>query len=91
MLFLHVFHTLQGKEVIVHAKNGIVISGILESVDQFYNFKLINTKTLDSADIPLADSLKTAFIRGSNILYVELPAKDVDLDLLHDATRREGE
>lgn len=33
-------------------------------------------------------SLKSAFIRGSVIRYVHIPAKAVDTQLLEDATRR---
>lgn len=91
MLFLHVFRTLQGKKVIVHLKNGIVVKGTLESVDSFYNIKLVDTETLDSADCPMSSVLSSAYIRGSCVIYIELPAADVDLELLHDATRRQEE
>ena len=35
-------------------------------------------------------SVKNCFIRGSVVRYVMLPADSVDVDILHDATRREA-
>ena len=91
MLFLHIFRSLQGKVVIVQLKNNVVIKGILESVDHFYNVKLVQTEVLESANCPMTKALSSAFIRGSSILYIELPKDEVDLELLHDATRRQEE
>ena len=34
-------------------------------------------------------SVKNCFVRGSVIKYVQLPASEVDTDLLQDATRRD--
>ena len=34
--------------------------------------------------------MKNCFIRGSVIKYVQLPAQEVDTELLQDATRREA-
>ena len=39
--------------------------------------------------IAAQQSVKTCFIRGSVIKYVQLPASEVDTELLQDATRRE--
>ena len=38
---------------------------------------------------PLQQSVKNCFVRGSVIKYVQLPASEVDTELLQDATRRE--
>ncbi len=35
-------------------------------------------------------SVKNCFIRGSVVRYVQLPAKEVDKDLLQDSTRIEA-
>ncbi|GAU49840.1 hypothetical protein TSUD_408090 [Trifolium subterraneum] len=35
-------------------------------------------------------SVRNCFIRGSVVRYVQLPTDGVDIDLLHDATRREA-
>ncbi|KAB5574423.1 hypothetical protein DKX38_001617 [Salix brachista] len=35
-------------------------------------------------------SVRNCFIRGSVVRYVQLPPEGVDVDLLHDATRREA-
>jgi hypothetical protein len=34
-------------------------------------------------------SVKNCFVRGSIVRYIQLPAEDVDTDLLQDAARRE--
>lgn len=91
MLFYHVFKTLIGKVVTVHLRNGIIIKGTLESIDHFYNIKLINTETLETANSPMTAALSTAFFRGTQVMYVELPKEEIDLGILHDATRRQEE
>uniref|UniRef100_A0A9I9E5S7 Uncharacterized protein n=1 Tax=Cucumis melo TaxID=3656 RepID=A0A9I9E5S7_CUCME len=35
-------------------------------------------------------SVRNCFIRGSVVRYVQLPPDGVDIELLHDATRREA-
>ena len=35
-------------------------------------------------------SVRNCFIRGSVVRYVQLPPGSVDVELLHDATRREA-
>ena len=44
----------------------------------------------DSSNFPHLQSVKNCFIRGSVIKYVQLPAAEVDTELLHDAARREA-
>nr|GMD22129.1 sm-like protein LSM2 [Ipomoea batatas]GMD25047.1 sm-like protein LSM2 [Ipomoea batatas] len=34
--------------------------------------------------------VRNCFIRGSVVRYVQLPPEGVDIELLHDATRREA-
>ncbi len=91
MLFFSFFKTLVGKEVVVELKNDMPIRGTLHSVDQFLNVKLLNVTVDDVAAYPHMTSVKTCFIRGSVIRYVQLPATEVDTDLLQDATRRENQ
>ena len=92
MLFLQLFRSLEGKEVVVEMRNDLIISGILSSADQFYNFKLKNVKVIQDPfgfyPLYIIDDI---FIRGSSIRYIGLKEEDVDLDLLHDATRRHNQ
>ncbi|KAF8670008.1 hypothetical protein HU200_051195 [Digitaria exilis] len=46
------------------------------------------SKTLDFPHLQL--SVRNCFIRGSVVRYVLLPQDGVDIDILHDATRREA-
>lgn len=39
---------------------------------------------------PHMKSVRNCFIRGSVVRYVQLPPEAVDVDILHDATRREA-
>ncbi|CAK9191161.1 unnamed protein product [Sphagnum troendelagicum] len=89
-LFFSYFKELVGKEVTVELKNDLAITGILHSVDQYLNIKLENTRVVDEAKYPHMLSVKNCFIRGSVVRYVQLPPDGVDVDILHDATRREA-
>lgn len=40
--------------------------------------------------IVLQMNMKNCFVRGSSIRYVQIPASEVDTELLQDATRREA-
>jgi U6 snRNA-associated Sm-like protein LSm2 len=66
------------------------IGGTLVSVDQYLNIKLENTQVVDENRYPHMKSVRNCFIRGSVVRYVQLPADAVDVDILHDATRREA-
>ena len=87
MLFLQLFRTLYGKVITVILKGGQIIKGTLQSADQFYNFKLINIEVIEDGGCPEIRALKTSYIRGSSVIEIEINKDDVDLDLLHDATR----
>ena len=69
----------------------LAIRGTLHSVDQYLNIKLLSISVEDSANYPHMQSVKNCFIRGSVIKYVQLPASEVDTELLQDATRREAQ
>ncbi|KAJ7002085.1 sm-like protein LSM2 [Populus alba x Populus x berolinensis] len=90
MLFFSYFKDLVGKEVTVELKNDLAIRGTLHSVDQYLNIKLENTRVVDQDKYPHMLSVRNCFIRGSVVRYVQLPPEGVDVDLLHDATRREA-
>ncbi|KAK1269753.1 hypothetical protein QJS04_geneDACA006240 [Acorus gramineus] len=103
MLFFSYFKELVGKEVTVELKNDLAIRGILHSVDQYLNIKLENTRVVDQDKYPHMEirlfpwkvqkpelSVRNCFIRGSVVRYVQLPPDGVDIDILHDATRREA-
>ena len=89
-LFYSYFKTLVGKTVTVELKNDLAISGKLVSVDQYLNIKLENTAVVDEERYPHMKSVRNCFVRGSVVRYVQLPADAVDVDILHDATRREA-
>lgn len=90
MLFYSYFKTLVGKEVTVELKNDLAIAGTLHSVDQYLNIKLNNTRVVNEQKYPYMMSVKSCFIRGSVVRYVVLPAGSVDVEILHDATRRDA-
>mmetsp|Transcript_5423 Transcript_5423/g.9685 ORF Transcript_5423/g.9685 Transcript_5423/m.9685 type:complete len:107 (+) Transcript_5423:188-508(+) len=89
MLFFSFFKTLVGKEITIELKNNLSIKGKLHSVDQFLNIKLEDIQVLQPDIYPQLLSVKNCFIRGSVVRYVHLNSKDVDVELLEDATRRE--
>lgn len=74
----------------VELKNDLAITGTLMSVDQYLNIKLEHTKVVDEERYPHMKSVRNCFIRGSVVRYVQLPPESVDVDILHDATRREA-
>jgi len=51
--------------------------------------KLDEIDVEDKVQHPHLLSVKNCFIRGSTIRYVQIPPKDVNVDLLQDATRHE--
>lgn len=67
MLFFSFFKTLVGHEVAVELKNGVVIRGLLVSVDQYLNVKLKDIKVDDVENHPQFFSLRNCFVRGSTI------------------------
>ncbi|EDV27457.1 U6 snRNA-associated Sm-like protein LSm2 [Trichoplax sp. H2] len=89
MLFFSFFKSLVGKEVIVELKNDLSVCGILHSVDQYLNIKLVDISVPDTEKYPHMISVKNCFIRGSVVRYVHLPAEEIDVQLLQDATRKE--
>lgn len=66
------------------------ICGTLHSVDQYLNIKLTEISVTDPDKYPHMLSIKNCFIRGSVVRYVQLPADEVDTQLLQDAARKEA-
>ena len=79
-----------GKEIAVELKNDVVLTGTLHSVDQYLNVKLTDVKVVDKQKYPQLLALKNCFIRGSVVRYIQIPAGDVDTELLQDAARKEN-
>ena len=88
-VFYSLFKSLVGQEVTVELKNDLCIRGTLHSVDQFLNVKLNNIKVLEEEKFPHMATVKNCFVRGSVVRYIQLPSKEIDTELLQDATRRE--
>uniref|UniRef100_A0A672GAP0 U6 snRNA-associated Sm-like protein LSm2 n=1 Tax=Salarias fasciatus TaxID=181472 RepID=A0A672GAP0_SALFA len=82
--------SLVGKDVVVELKNDLSICGTLHSVDQYLNIKLTDISVTDPEKYPHMLSVKNCFIRGSVVRYVQLPADEVDTQLLQDAARKEA-
>ena len=87
-LFYSFFKTLVGAEVTVELKNDLVVTGRLDSVDQYLNLKLTDIQVADEEKFPHMLSVKNAFFRGSVVRYVHVPPAMVKTDLLQDASRR---
>ncbi|XP_055973126.1 U6 snRNA-associated Sm-like protein LSm2 [Sorex fumeus] len=81
MLFYSFFKSLVGKDVVVELKNDLSICGTLHSVDQYLNIKLTDISVTDPEKYPHMLSVKN---------YVQLPADEVDTQLLQDAARKEA-
>ncbi|ETP27257.1 hypothetical protein, variant 2 [Phytophthora nicotianae CJ01A1] len=52
MLFYSFFKTLVGKEVAVELKNDVALMGVLDSVDQYLNIKLLNVSVVEGDKFP---------------------------------------
>ncbi|KAJ1454786.1 Sm-like protein LSm2 [Pelagophyceae sp. CCMP2097] len=90
MLFYSFFKTLIGKEIAVELKNDVAMTGKLHSVDQYLNIKLTDCKVVDAARYPQLTCVTSVFIRGSVVRYIQIPAAEVDTELLQAAARKES-
>ncbi|TFJ86248.1 hypothetical protein NSK_002456 [Nannochloropsis salina CCMP1776] len=91
MLFYSFFKTLVGKEVAVELKNDVELTGKLHSVDQYLNVKLEDVQVVKKERYPQLLAVKNVFIRGSVIRFIQLPASDVDVQLLQDSCRKDNQ
>jgi small nuclear ribonucleoprotein (snRNP)-like protein len=89
-IFLSFFKTLVGKEVAVELKNDVVLTGTLHSVDQYLNIKLIHVQVVQPERYPQLVALKSVFVRGSVVRYIQIDPQHVDTELLQDAARKEN-
>lgn len=71
-------------------KNDFALRGTLHSVDQFMNLKLVGVTAVAADKHPQLACVKSVFIRGSVVRYVELPPDAVDTESLQDAARAEA-
>lgn len=90
MIFFSMFKTLVGKEICIELKNDVVLTGTLLSVDQYLNIKLANVNVVQAEQYPQLAAMKNCFIRGSVVRYIQIPASEVDTELLQDAARKEA-
>jgi small nuclear ribonucleoprotein (snRNP)-like protein len=79
-----------GKEIAVELKNEVVLRGTLHSVDQYLNVKLLQVTVVDTEKYPQLTTLKSCFIRGSVVRYIQIPPEHVDTEMLQDAARKEN-
>eukprot|EP01062_Namystynia_karyoxenos_P038885 TRINITY_DN28266_c0_g2_i1.p2 TRINITY_DN28266_c0_g2~~TRINITY_DN28266_c0_g2_i1.p2 ORF type:complete len:105 (+),score=31.63 TRINITY_DN28266_c0_g2_i1:114-428(+) len=92
-LFYSLFKSLERKgdvEVIVELKNGVMLRGVLQSVDPHLNMRLGSLQA-DAERYPqLAPSVGgQCFIRGSVVRYVQVPPSDVDTRVFVESCRKE--
>uniref|UniRef100_A0A3B3B8T1 U6 snRNA-associated Sm-like protein LSm2 n=1 Tax=Oryzias melastigma TaxID=30732 RepID=A0A3B3B8T1_ORYME len=87
MLFYSFFKSLVGKDVVVELKNDLRLVSITQ---HYLNIKLTDISVTDPEKYPHMLSVKNCFIRGSVVRYVQLPADEVDTQLLQDAARKEA-
>ena len=90
MLFYSFFKTLVGKEVCVEMKNDVVLTGTLLSVDQYLNVKLSDINVVEGEKHPQLAAMNNCFIRGSVVRFIQIPAAEVDTELLQDAAMKEN-
>ncbi|KAM5146536.1 U6 snRNA-associated Sm-like protein LSm2 [Mantella aurantiaca] len=91
MLFYSFFKSLVGKDVVVELKNDLSrICLICCGLTKYLNIKLTDISVTDPEKYPHMLSVKNCFIRGSVVRYVQLPADEVDTQLLQDAARKEA-
>uniref|UniRef100_A0A8C6KTK5 Smx5 n=1 Tax=Nothobranchius furzeri TaxID=105023 RepID=A0A8C6KTK5_NOTFU len=77
-------------DVVVELKNDLrlVFYGLASTA--YLNIKLTDISVTDPEKYPHMLSVKNCFIRGSVVRYVQLPADEVDTQLLQDAARKEA-
>ncbi|XP_066842729.1 LOW QUALITY PROTEIN: U6 snRNA-associated Sm-like protein LSm2 [Anser cygnoides] len=90
MLFYSFFKSLVETGCVVELKNDLSICGTLHSVDQYLNIRLGDISVTDPEKYPHMLSVRNCFVRGSVVRYVQLPADEVDAQLLGDAARKEA-
>lgn len=59
-------------------------------IQTMFQIKLNEVKVTDPARFPHLLSIKNCFVRGSVVRYVQLPADEIDTQLLQDSARKEA-
>jgi U6 snRNA-associated Sm-like protein LSm2 len=70
MIFYEFLRTHLGNKIEVSLKNGMNLSGILNSIDPFLNIKLTNTKFEEQN--PAIQEMDICSVRGSSIKWMDL-------------------
>lgn len=83
MMFYTFFKSKIGVKIEITLRSDETLTGELQSVDPFLNFKLTNVTTTINA----LEKMKVCVVRGSNVKFAKVPYKNEDLDKLNDATR----
>ena len=86
-MFVRMFEALVGHEIIVLMKNEAVVKGTLEWCDDVMNMKLVDVEVLNEAAFPHLPKITSMTLRGSSIMFVNLPPDAVDIEKLHAASR----
>lgn len=82
------FKTLLQKRIKIELKNTLILSGALEDIDTFFNFKITDVKIDENPlEIPLIFT-GSVFIRGSSVKAIWIKGTDVDGSKLETATRK---
>ena len=71
-------------------KNDVVLTGVLHSVDQYLNVRLLQVRVVNPERYPQLVALENCFVRGSVVRYIQIPPECVDTELLQDAARKEN-
>ncbi|KAJ3441693.1 snrnp core protein family member [Anaeramoeba flamelloides] len=87
MIFYQLFKKLVGKVITVELKNDLIITGLLEKVDQYINLQFTNLKLFEPENHPQFASTESCFIRGKSIRYVFLPENMIDNELIQESTK----
>jgi U6 snRNA-associated Sm-like protein LSm2 len=78
-------------KVTVELKNNLEITGSIMTVDSNLNIALTNITLSDPENFPQLLTSKTCFIRGNVIRYIHFNKNDIDVELVEEACRKEGE
>ncbi|KAI5166738.1 U6 snRNA-associated Sm-like protein LSm2 [Nematocida sp. ERTm5] len=84
MVVTTLFKTLINKRVRIELKTALQITGVLEDIDTFFNFKLKDTEKIN---IPFLTK-NNVFIRGSAIKEIWIDEEYVNVKKLEETTRK---
>ena len=86
-MFVRMFEGLVGHQIVVVMKNEVVVKGTLEWCDGNMNMKLVDVDVLNRAAFPQLPKVSSLTLRGSAVMYVNLPPDAVDIERLHAISR----